>query len=93
MQLITFSERVRPTAHVPFEELERRAIVHKQYSTDRCRLFTNDFRYITSVARQQASALAALKAIDEGLYKAAVEVRWLHIIIYALNAHFFYFAC
>uniref|UniRef100_A0A914WKF5 Large ribosomal subunit protein mL40 n=1 Tax=Plectus sambesii TaxID=2011161 RepID=A0A914WKF5_9BILA len=67
------NERSRTIAHLPFEELERRALVHKQYSTDRTRLCARDQQHISSVLRLQTSALAALKGVSEELYQAAIQ--------------------
>ncbi|XP_054011608.1 39S ribosomal protein L40, mitochondrial [Hylaeus anthracinus] len=65
---------IRPPTPLSVEEIERRAILQKEWTRFKKREWINDVRVMESIVNSQEKALAELKAASEELYAKAIEI-------------------
>lgn len=70
-----FSKRKRESVALTFDETERRALLHKNWSRYKLNQFVSEMSVVSRVLESQRRALQELRNESEELYQQAIQVR------------------
>lgn len=75
------SKRKRASVALTFDETERRALLHKDWSRYKLNQFVSEMSAVSRVLESQKHALAELRNESEELYQQAIQVHVCFMLI------------
>ena len=74
--MLLLSKRKREPTVLSFDESERRALLHKEWTRYKTTQHRNEMTAVARVCRSQQRALEELRKESEELYQSAIQVRY-----------------